>query len=298
MPAAASPLHVAQLVTALKRWAAATVLACVAGSAWAHGDLHERILALSAEIAAHPDDARLYRARADLYREHGEPEPALVDLDRVAALEPGSPRLHLAYALVRADQGRWVEARAELDRQLLATPCDGQALTLRGNAEERLGAHGAAIADFTAAIAQAIADNDVDPELYCARARASAALGDEHLAEAIRGLDDGCERLGSPIALMLLAVDLETRSGAIDAALERLDRIVAASQAKDRWLARRGDLLAAAGRAGEARSAYAAALAAIAGLPEDRRGNPETQALAQRLDRSISALALGGGDHP
>ena len=49
-----------------------------------------------------------------------------------------------------------------------------------------------------------------------------AASGDEHLPEALEGLDQGLERLGPLVTLLSLCVDIEVALGRIDAALVRL----------------------------------------------------------------------------
>jgi len=60
------------------------------------------------------------------------------------------------------------------------------------------------------------------------------------------------------------------------------------------WLARRGDILHAAGRDHEASTAYADALAAIEGLSPKRRTVKVTIALETRLRRLLARDGTGG----
>ena len=116
------------------------------------------------------------------------------------------------------------------------------------------------------------------PEWFLERQRAQLALSGDRTAEALAGLDEGIAKLGELPALQLAAIDLETQRRDFDAALRRLDTILAASERKERWLLRRGDLLQSAGRPAEAQAAYLAARDAFAML------NPRQQRALAMLD--------------
>ena len=107
--------------------------------------------------------------------------------------------------------------------------------------------------------------------------------------QAIAGIDAAVERLGPIPALQLFAIELDVQQGRIDAALVRLDGLAARSPRKETWLARRGEILAQAGRPDEARTAYVAALAALEALPPAPR---QTKAIANLEGQVRSALAL------
>ena len=85
-----------------------------------------------------------------------------------------------------------------------------------------------------------------------------------------------------------MAIEFEVTRERYDAALARLDRIAAGAARKERWLARRGEILAQAGRQAEARTAFTQVRAAIAALPPRRR---TTRAVAELEDRIRMALA-------
>jgi tetratricopeptide (TPR) repeat protein len=184
-------------------------------------------------------------------------------------------------ALEEAD--RATEAKAALDRFLAKRPADGEALLVRARALVKLGERGAAARDFGAALARLPRPN---PEVYIERARVLAEDG--RADEALRGLDEGIERLGPLVTLELPAVELELAAKRDDAALARVELLAAQSPRKEQWLARRGEILARAGRRAEAKEAFAAALAAIGSLKGSQRGVRATAELEARLRAALA----------
>ena len=147
----------------------------------------------------------------------------------------------------------------------------------RGRAWAALGRPKRAARDFAAAFPGL---PQPTPDHVFAQRDVLLALG--RRAEAIRALDAGIARLGHVPALKIAAVDLDVALGRHDDALRRLDVLIAAGPRNAAWVARRGDILAQAGRADEARVAHAAALDTLAARPAARRA-VRTDALAQRL---------------
>jgi predicted RNA polymerase sigma factor len=88
-------------------------------------------------------------------------------------------------------------------------------------------------------------------------------------------------------SLALAALDLEVALGRHQAALARLDRLLAEGPRNEAWLARRGELLERAGRRDEARGAYARALELIATRPAERRGK-RIEELEHRLRTALA----------
>ena len=87
-------------------------------------------------------------------------------------------------------------------------------------------------------------------------------------------------------------------SSSADAALARIASLPEVLAGRPDWLARRGDILAAAGRDDEALTAYADALAAIEGLSAKRRTVEVTIALEARLRRLLARDGTGGYARP
>jgi tetratricopeptide (TPR) repeat protein len=259
------------------RWVRAGVRGLVLGlmcivstapAAWAHEDLDEQIAALNLRLLADPLNATLYFERAELYRARGERADATVDYDRALRLNPALTAVHLGRARLALDAGEPAAALVAVDRFLAARPAHADAHRVRARALVQLGRPHEAIADFSAAIA---APSPLLPEDYLERAHAAAAAGPNGIADALRGLDEGLDRLGPVVALQLYAMDLEVQQGQYDHALARLQTITARSVRQETWLVRRAQILERAGRTADARAAYREALARLAALPGPAR---------------------------
>ena len=99
-------------------------------------------------------------------------------------------------------------------------------------------------------------------------------------------------REGLPVNLpsvqeILAAIDLEEQLGRHEAALRRIDRLIAQSPRNPAWLARRGELLERMGETAEAKASYAKALAAIEARPAAQRSQ-RTAALERRLRAALA----------
>ncbi|HUR56366.1 MAG TPA: tetratricopeptide repeat protein [Opitutaceae bacterium] len=243
----------------------------------AHQEIEDALARLNAAITAAPDDAELYLTRGELYAQHEEFLTAEANYLRAAELSPRLPRLALAQGRLALAQQHLTEARSHLDRALALDPRDAEALIVRARAHFAGGDRGRAIADYTAALALLPQPR---PELFLERAAYFPAP-----ADALRSLDEGIARLGPVHTLQRRALALEESLGRIEAALARIDEMMAQTERRETWLKHRGDVLARAGRHAEARAAYALAMAEIAALPDWLRDSPATQQLATELAR-------------
>lgn len=258
--------------------------AALAASASAHEDLLVQIERITRQIEAEPDRAILYFRRGELRRMHEDWVAARADLERAAALDPALAAVDLALGRLGNQSGDPRRAKASLDRFLAREPDHGEALIERGRARVLLGERGAAIEDFTRGLRTLEAPR---PENYLERADVLRSEG--RLDEALKGLEEGLGRVGAALPLQLALLDLELEMSRVDAALARLEGIARASDRKDLWLARRGDILRQAGRKHEARSAYAAALTSIEALPAARRKTRFTQDLEAKVRSGLEA---------
>ena len=124
-------------------------------------------------------------------------------------------------------------------------------MALRAQALVRLGRVAEAVPDYTAALN---AYASPLPDLYLDRARAQAALG--QFAQAVRGLEEGLEKLGPIPGLELAAIEYLRQQGELARALTRAQRITERSPVREPGLLLEGELLEQAGRWGEAREKY------------------------------------------
>jgi len=261
------------------------VVVSAAGLAAAHGDIHERIAALTKRIAQEPANADLYLKRGELYHAHREWDAALADYARAQELNPRLTDIDLYRGLTYLAAGRLRPAQSALDRFLATRPSHVSALIARARVRVRLGDGLTAADDFSRAIAV-----QAQPELYLERARALVGAGNQHVTVALAGLDEGIARLGPLVTLQLYAIDLEMRQRRYDAALARIETLAAQSPRKETWLARKGEILEQAGRRSDARAAYTAALAALNGVPEARRSTRATVELDARVRGALHRL--------
>ena len=280
--------HIAGLVSIV-------VLLGLPSSASGHPAIDAQIADLTARLEREPGRADLHLRLGDLHRLHGERAAALADLERARALDPDLAEVDLSLACLLMETGELRQAGAALDRFLLRRPGQVDGLVARGRLRTRQGQHLWAADDFTRAIVQLRFPLQPAPELFLERARALASAGKERLGEALRGLDEGIERLGPLVTLESYAIDLEVRRGAIEAALARADTLAAASASPARWLARRGTILEEAGQREEAYRAFLEARAGIEALPEPRRGTPAVAALEHEVSGALRRLEPGAG---
>jgi tetratricopeptide (TPR) repeat protein len=279
--------------TACPAWLSILLAAVALGAfsppaAEGHADLLRLIENLSQRIAASPTNAELYLLRGELYRTHTDWQLAEADYDRAGQLNPKLNGIELARGKLLFESGRPAEARTNLDRHLALQPTDVDGLVTRGQLLARLGEPRAAAADFTRAIAQSATPL---PDYFLERARAEAAAGDS--TKALAGLDEGLKRLGPLVALQLCALDLECAEKHFDRAIKRLETITDGSERKEKWLARRGEILVLAGRGEGARASFKAALEAIELLPPRQRSAPAMVELRRQVE-----AALGGIEPP
>ena len=261
----------------------------------AHGDLHQQITNVTAQISKDPKNAELYLKRGELHRAHQEWDPAQADYDRALALDPGLSVIDFTRGRMFLEANWPHSAKVSLDRFLRRHTNHVEGFTARARALVKLAQPLEAARDFTVAIKHS---SHGRPELYIERAQALGGAGEGHYEEALRGLDEGIQKLGSLVTLQLYAIDLELKRKQFDAALSRLEKIAAQSPRKETWLARRGEILQQAGRPEEARTAFQEALKALASLPPARRNVPAMAELEKRIHAALERTSGEGTAFP
>lgn len=273
----------------------AALAVAVPGRVWAHLDVDVQIQETSKQIAAEPNNAMWYLQRGNLHRVHQDWASATADYDRAAELDPTLSAVDLERGVMMYLAGWHESAVVVLDRFISRHPGDVDGLITRARALAQLEQYEAAAADYTLAI-EAIARPE--PDYYLERARVTAARGADYLDEAIRGLDEGAERLGPTPALTSYAVELELSRRQYLAALDRLhDMRPDASGRQDAWLAQQGEIFELADRRSEALGAYTAALETLKRLPESRREAPAVRNLETKLRASVERLEKDLAQH-
>jgi len=257
-----------------------------------HADIEVLIADLDRRIAEAPSDPALYLRRGELRRLHCEWTLALNDYQRARDFDPELAVVDLCLGKILAEAGLWSPALLVLDRYLAERPLEAEGFAARARVRWKLGDPDGAARDFARAIAVYPASRLPPPELYLDGARSLAAAGRPDAA--LRILDEGLARLGSPITLVLSALQLELDGKRYPQALARLDEAAKGSARKEHWLLRRGRILEDAGRAEEAREAYREVLAAVEKSTAFRRQNRATQRLEAEARESLERLSTGG----
>lgn len=258
---------------------------CLPLLAQAHGDAHERLKSLDAQIRSQPDNADLRLRRGRLYMEEAHYKEARTDLEKVLALAPHQlgARYFLAEALFYGEQ----HAQAEQQAQLFIGAHGPQELGARSRGYWLIGQTRMARHQPTAAIEayrQALqATGEPTPDQYQLFVEACRAARGPYLDEALRVLDQGLSKGGSVDLLQGMALEIELQAGRPDAALTRLERIIALKQRLPFLQTRKAEILLDAGRTTEARQAVAAARDALATVQTRKRRATAYLALDQQL---------------
>jgi tetratricopeptide (TPR) repeat protein len=239
--------------------------------------------ALDAELASRPHDPDAHLRRAEAHLLAGGWDAALAEVYAAGQHGAAPDVLDTTRGRILLASGRARAARAVFGRALRRNPQAYGAYYERGRAWLALGKPRRAADDFGRALAGLPAPQ---PEQVMARRDALIASG--RRAEALHALDDGMARVGRVASLQLAAIALEEELGHYDDGVRRLDELLASAPPNPMWVARRGELLARAGRPAEARLAYASARAMIDARPAARRAGPFAD-LRQRLDVALGA---------
>lgn len=261
------------------------LMAGLAGSVQAHGDLHERIEQFLAVSNRQPDDPALHFELASLYRQHGDWQNAIQQLDEVDRLAPGKYLTDFLRGETLLDGLQYTPARTVLDTFLRAHPGHTRGLALRARALRALNESEACLADYRAALR---GTPQPEPDLVMETADALAAY--DRLDEAIQVLDTASAQQGAIVSLPLRAIELETNAGRFEAALQRVAAQQKLAARPESWLARRAQILAQAGRTTEAREAWQALLTHLGTLPDAQRHSHAMSRFAEQAYQGIAAL--------
>lgn len=269
--------------------AGAAVAAC-ALPAVGHVGTDELLATSRAAAAAHPGDAEAQRQLASALRVAGDWDSALIALGAAERSGADGDEVAATRAGILLDANRPAEALAELDRLLARRPDAPAAHFDRGRAYLALGRGDEAARELGIAIASLPAPR---PEQVLLWRDVLVAQG--RLAAAVQALDAGMARLGVIAALQLPAVELELRLGRTDAAMARLDALLAHAGRNPAWIAWQGEILAGAGRTAVAHDAYEAARQLLTAHAGARRIHA-FDALAEQIAAGLAATADGGND--
>lgn len=250
----------------------------------AHGDLHERIVAIDLQIATHTQNPHGYIQRAQLYFEHGEWSLALADYDMADKLDP-KLETRLLRARVLLASGHPVDSLILLNNFLERHPGNPQAFACRARVLKKLNRHADSIRDYREALKHT---ETPEPDLVLEAANAITSIGS--VREAVRVLDEGIGKLGHLPPFVLRAIDLEVMAKNYDSALARVGVMRQGAPRPEPWMARRASVLAQAGRIEESIAAWKALSLHLAALPSAERSSHAMSILKKETQQALASL--------
>jgi tetratricopeptide (TPR) repeat protein len=277
------------------RWLLFALLAGAAagsGSAAAHPGPEEQHRTLDEALRSSPEDPALHLQRGRLHAKSKDWDAALDAYARAAAhgADPEAVALLEGAAFLNAGWPRMAMRR--FDAVLALDPARFDAHIGRGRALMQLGRPQEAAGAFQAGVRGMSKPTPVHVLEW-----RSALVASDRKGEALSALDEGMRRTGPIPSLELAAVDIALELGRHDDALRRLERVLARNPDQPEWVARRGEVLAQAGRTDEARASYQRALELI----EERNAHRRTRGLdelQERLRTTLAANAQTGEERP
>lgn len=274
----------------MKAWASAAILICCIASPQsvsAHGELLIRIGEATKKIEAATNHlATLYLQRGELYREDQNWAEAEADYSRAAQQDPKLEAGDFCRAKLLDDSGQLEASRDMFNKVIARSPKNGEAFIGRARVLVKLNEPQPATADFQEGLKLL-----TNPKSEYFLELAQILMTQNKTDEALHTLDSGIKKFGPIVPLQLYALELELARKNTDAALSRLDTIIERAERKENWLARRGDILLAAGRSAEARKSFNASLAAIKLLPMVLQKASPMQNLQSRVQMALDKTA-------
>jgi tetratricopeptide (TPR) repeat protein len=251
-----------------------------------HGAYHDVVERIEAELKKSPDDAALHYKLAEAHAGHEESKACLKEVSEVERLAPGVYPTGYLRGFSLFIGGENERAKAVLDQFLSTHPDHVDALATRGRVLAKMEHPTEAAADLQAAVK---ASPSPSGELVTELALAFQKLGKPK--EASGALDEALKTSRDAPLLLECALKIETAAGMWDAALGRIDGLQKNAPRPEPWMAKRAELLAKAGRADDARAAWAALRDRLISLPSLERGSPQNSQLLSQARQALGEAA-------
>ncbi len=246
------PRFISQRISRLLLWALWLPL-FAAQHSLAHPDFDAQLRQLDLDSQQQPADNLIRLRRADIYAQQGKFSEALQQTTSVPGSEREQREIRLARAYIYFESGQLETARALISDFLKDEPEYARGWLLLGRSEAGLRKVQSAVEHFQRGLKLLAQPN---PDEYLELARWQSALG--RFEAAVATLEEGGRRLGSP-ALALEIISLQRQAGDFQSALERTEKLLAASASKPELLQMlRAELLEQSGRLTDARTAFRA----------------------------------------
>jgi len=264
-------------------------LLLLAQAVCAHGDVSEKIRQLNAKVAVEPDNLqwRFQRGVQWLLNQHAD--DALDDFNVVAARDPMYPQIYFYLARSHAMEGNRDDALAAFEMAVMLSADNAEAqkdvLIQRASFLQQQKRYAAAADDWRRVL-QLAQHPQSDWWLLAARNLYVAGARDK----AMQLLDESMLKMGPVLLFEEQQIDWLLAQQKNDAALQRLDQLVARSERPELWLIRKGDVLLANNDKTQALEHFQQALDRFAQLPDHVKQRPATRQQLQQLQNKIASM--------
>lgn len=255
---------------------------CFINHVQAHGNLHEQIEELTAQIEEQPDNAVLYVQRGLLHRSHGTYMEAVSDLQKALTIDETLEivYIHLSQAYLQKEVAD--SALLHIDHYLASDPQNPTALMTKGDAYQQLGNPDLAAVTYEEAIV--LKGDKAKVQDYVSWANATAQINPQ---SAIQCLEKGMQQFGLLITLQELALQLEIKNALYDNAIKRINAIMKPLQRKETWLVRKAEVYEQSQQPQAAKATYREAQKAIQQLKPRLQNTDVVKALSKKIEESL-----------
>jgi len=236
-----------------------------------------------------PDVFPLLLRRADLHRRDANWNAALDDYQTIATIQPDNPGMLLGITQLYLDQESFLAASQWSGKLLKKHSNHIQALMMHARAHAGLGN----LSIVTGLYGRAIdLMEHPKPEHYLEYAGAVLQSGSESsAAQAIAIVDAGAMKLNHPVSLHSFALEQELQSEQFEAAVMRIERVVAINPRLWPWHLKKVELLVSLRRVNEACFALKMLENDMQKLPPQRNNTPAMRSIWSAVDELQSECA-------
>jgi len=232
---------------------------------YGHGDLHERIVAITNEIKSQPDSALLYLKRGELLYQHIDYKKSIKDFKTCSRLGYQSPRLNLGFARAYEGRDKLKKAEASLQKILAKDARDVRALRLLGRILFKMERYEEAAICYEKVIQYAdITFTENYMEASVAWDKSENAEGSQNAIEVIK---KGIGTLGELIVFYDRLVELSRKSQDYQTAIFYQNKLIELSNRKERVYYQRAQIFLEKGDTIAAKADLKLASEAIEKLP-------------------------------
>lgn len=253
----------------------------------AHGDLHEKIQRLSAQIEADSSNIDLYLQRGQTYFQHEDFEPAIADFKKVLDLDDEIAIAQLYLAQSFAKTGNQLEALEKVNLYLSLQPYNLEGIQTRATIHSIMEMYEEAASDYALVLDLS---TTYRPEIFVNAANAELLAHPANIERAISYLESGIDKMGFLITLYTYVIELASKNNRIDYALIKLDEVISQIPRKETWYYQKAELLEIKGDHHKAIDSYNLVLKSIYALPVAHRLSAQVTELEKTTEQKLNML--------